>query len=58
MLKEALDAALTAEQKAAGLYLEEQPDVLFLFKGSNRLAVFLANMATICEIRKEADKYL
>lgn len=58
MLKEVLEAALTKEQREAGLCLDEQPDVLFLLKDGRRVAIFLADMATIAEIRKEADKYV
>ena len=50
MLKEVLDAALTTEQKEAGLFLEEEPDVLFLLKDGRRVAIFLADMATVAEI--------
>jgi len=41
---EYLDAALTAEQRQAGFYLEEDDDFLYLKKRGEVLAVFSSSL--------------
>lgn len=56
MRPEELQAALTAEQRSAGLYLEEDEDFLYLKREGESLAVFSAKGATVRSIREEAEK--
>jgi len=54
---EYLDAALTTEQRQAGLYLEEDEDFLYLKKRGEVLAVFSSKGAVVLAIREVADRY-
>lgn len=59
MLKEILAAALTKEQRDAGLYLEEDEDFLYLFdRDSNRHGVFSSKGAKVKAIRDKADEII
>jgi len=59
MLKEVIEAALTREQREAGLYLEEDEDFLYLFdREGNRHAVFSSKGATVKAIKDEADQVI
>ena len=54
---EDLEAILTAEQRQAGLYLEEEEDLLYLKRGVEVMAAFSAKGATIASIREEAERH-
>lgn len=57
ILKEVLEAILTSEQKAAGIYLEEDEDFLYLFdREGKRRGIFTTPRATIEAIRTMASK--
>ena len=58
MLREVLDAALTLRQRQAGLYLEEEEDLLYLKRRGDVLAVFSAVGASVESIRAEAERYV
>ena len=59
MLRGVLNAALTKEQRQAGLYLEEDADFLYLFdQAGKRQAVFSSKGATIKAIRETADRII
>jgi len=60
MIKGVLQACLTKEQQAKGLYLEEPEDhtVELKDKAGERLAVFNSSSATVEAIRGEADKHM
>ena len=57
MFKGVLEAALTAKQRQAGLYLEEE-DFLYLKMGEHVLAVFSAVGTSIGSIREEAERHI
>ena len=58
MPREDLDGILTAEQRRAGLYLEEEEDFLYLKRGDQVLAIFSAVGATVASVREAADSYI
>jgi len=58
MLRRVLDTVLTAEQRMAGLYLEEDENLLFLKREGQVVVVFSATGATVASIREEAEKHL
>lgn len=59
MLREVLDAALTREQREAGLYLDEDEDFLYLRdREGKRQAVFSSKGATVKAIRDKADELI
>ena len=58
MLRQILDACLTAEQRRAGLYLEEDEDFIYLKRAGRVLALFNAKAATVASIRDVAERHL
>ena len=58
MLRADLHDALTAEQRKAGLSLEEREGHLVLMWEGHALAVFDSETATIQEIRRSAERHL
>lgn len=58
MRPEILQGALTLEQRANGLSLEEDDHCLYLLYKGKQVAVFSATGATVQSIRQEAEKVL
>ena len=59
MPREDLDGMLTAEQRQAGLYLEEEEDFLYLKRGGEQvLALFSAVGVTVASIREAAERHI
>ncbi len=59
MLKEVLKSVLTENQKAEGLYIEEDEDFLYLFdRDGKRRGVFSSKGATFKAIRDYADEVI
>ena len=58
MPREDLQVVLTAEQRQAGLYLEEDEDFLYLKREGQVLAVFSAVGTSIESIREEAERHI
>lgn len=54
----ALEAVLTAEHQAAGFWLCEDEDFLYLYHKAEWIATFSAKGATIATVREEADRHL
>ncbi len=59
ILKGVLEAILTGKQKAAGIYLEENEDFLYLFdREEKRRGIFSTGRATIEAIRAKASEII
>ena len=58
MSSKVLDACLNDEHRRAGLYLEEDEDILYLKRAGRVLAVFSAKRATVASIGEEAEKHI
>ena len=58
MLRERLTARLKKEHRATGLYLEEDEDFLYLKRGDDELARWLATKARMPRVLDEADRLM